>query len=245
MIDQLKQRACDLLGRPVYVCLQSEGAPAPLPSSYGCTSPTCDVLLRPWLESQGRWFGRRPAIFIDDLLLRANITAESPADADRLFARWLAAILIHELAHVVHQGVDLAEVTTDTDRRAMALAAFSISVQDSPSIPPWYGHNGEWVRLALHLAHRATARGQHVNVDDLFDGERYGIAEPSEWQYSLVGEEAALASASIFKVQHFRPPLGFIELWRRCVDRWRAGNPTVELDALGKSCFDNSLSLFS
>jgi hypothetical protein len=243
-MTNLDKLACEL-GCPVYICLQSAGAPAPLAGSYGCTSPTADLLLRPWLESRGRWFGRRPAIFIDDLLLRANVTAEAPADADQLFARWLPTILIHELAHVVHQGVDLAEVTTDTDRRAMALAAFSITVQDSPSLPPWFGHNAEWVRLALHLAHRATALGQPVNVDDLFNGETYGIAEPAEWQYVLVGEEAALERESIWDLQRFRAPLGFIELWRHCVYRWRVNNPTVELDALGQSCFDNSLSLFS
>ena len=216
--DHLEQLAAELLGCKVYVCLESDGATSPLPGCWACTSPSCDLLLRPWLESIGRR-GRRPAIYLDDLAIRRAAPDESAAD------EMIHAVLCHELAHVAEQRIDLAEVTAEATGRAMALAAFSNSITDSPSVPPFFGHTPAWLRAVFHVHHRMSA-WHHVHLEWLFDHEALGLSHPDEWLDSLNGEPAALAAVPIFELPRFRPPQRFQELWIRNVERWRDANPS-------------------
>lgn len=231
--DELERLGAALIERPLYVALQSDGIPSPLPGAWGCTSPTIDLLLRPWLESSGRWRGRQAGIFIGDELLREAVTEEAA------ISEMLLAVLAHELSHVVDQGIDLGEATIERTNQATALAAFSGLLQDSLIVPPFWGHGPNWLRATLHLHHRMSTLGHAVPVNWLFAGEHFALAEPDQWAYVLSDEPEALAGVPIFDVLTFRPPFAFADLWRRCVEHWRDLNPSrCDADV------ERSLSLF-
>ena len=233
-----------LLGEAIYVCWESRGAPSPQPGCWGCTSPTCDLLLKPWLESADRWRGRQPAVFMADRTIRAAIATYCPADADQRFAEYLPALMIHELGHCAQQRIDLEPATETALKAAEGMALISTLIQESRDVPPWFGHDAQWIRLTLHLHHRANAFGYRVPEDLLFSGADYSLPEPDQWSHALIGEPEAMASEPIRDVLTFRPPFLFRELWIANVERWRANNPDAALSALGELCLQRSTKLF-
>jgi hypothetical protein len=246
MIDQLEKIAFTLLGCPVRVVCESEGVSSPSPGAFGVTARKLD-LLPSFLEARCDQHGRQPAIFIADVLLRESIAAECPAaDVDRIFDKWLCAILAHELGHLVEVGIDDSECTPQSMRVAAGIVAYSNAMQDSPAkVPPFFAHGPNWIRPTLHVRHRMAALGLDTPVEYLFVGADYAIADPDDWQFALMGEEQALANVSIWEIKNFRPPQTFRDLWQRCVARWRDENKNFELDWLGRDCLDRALTLFS
>jgi hypothetical protein len=204
-----------------YVVFESANPPREclLAESLGVTGPLLDVTLMPWLQSRGEWNGRAPAIFVADDRV-ATVAAEAKASAEQI----VAAVVIHEAAHIVDRGIDLSPPTPERCELAAEVAAYSTRTADDPARPPMDGHGWRFVRLAVHLHHRAEATGWHLPINYLFSGRSYEIADPSLFQYALQQEPKNLADVPILEINTFRPPAQFVALWQTCMWAWINGH---------------------
>jgi len=226
-----QQLADSLLpGCQPYIVLESQGPPPSvrLPGALAFTGLALDVQLEPWLSARGDWQGRRPAIFVDDDAIRKlalEASAEHGGYAAEIERHVLLATVTHEAAHVAQKGIDTRPMTDEFRELAEAAVAYSIAAIEDTGRPPFLGHDWRWVRLAIHLAHKANALGYTFPISFLFSGESYAITEAKNFAYALGREPVNLESESIFEINTFRPPLNFVRLWQRCVGRWIEQQP--------------------
>lgn len=197
--------APDLRGRPFY-CVDANQCRDRLALDPGTSlsSPLLDLNLRSHLEAAGRWQGRGTAILVDR--------------SDALFF----AIVLHELAHAVEnlrtpgEVVPLLEVDPAATERVLAiLAAEPISYTERSDVPQWFKHGREFIRLCLHLHHRAELLGLRQNVGSLqVAGARYGLSHAIRYQRELCGEIADFdPERPLTELRGIEPPAGFVELF--------------------------------
>jgi hypothetical protein len=183
MRNVAQQIASELLpDLPIYFIAESDGAPdkCRLPDALATTGRTLDLLARPWLESRGEWRGRRPAIYLADRVIQRLADAEAGDDATRAadLARQLAAAIVcHEIGHVVESTPDYSEATPKKVEFATAIAAYSLVVDGSTALPPMRGHSAKFIRLSLHAAYRANKAGHAFDIGLLFFATDLGTAK--------------------------------------------------------------------
>ena len=151
--------ATALLGRDNYIVLQSDQPPdwAIRPQAFGMTGRNLDTLLHAWLVERGEWRDRRPAIYIADQLISQVADAEAAGNFQRsieVHDQLLAAIVVHEVGHIVENGIDLTEQTSVRQLFAQAVACTD-ALEDHSELPPFFMHSASWVRLSIHAAYRA------------------------------------------------------------------------------------------
>jgi hypothetical protein len=160
--EQLESLALQLLNRPVYVLLASDGVPFASQYIAGIHSRRLDVLARSFLTESRRWNGRQTAVYIDD---REKTELET------------VAILCHELAHAAEHGSDATPVEHIAP---VTLKRLQDKLQQTLEIKPSTGtidplHSQTFVRAACHLYFRAWSLGYRINDVDVYDGENYQI----------------------------------------------------------------------
>lgn len=167
--EELENLAAELMRRPVYVALQSEGVPEDIGGEKvgGVYSRRLDLALKPYLEASGRWEGRRPAVYIDDVR----------------FEDW-GCIFLHELGHLAEFG--FCEVPEKVFSPALLQrdAAHWAEHRDNPVIiDETLGHEKyhgpRFVRACCHLWWRARQMGYGCNPEHIYDGDLYGV--PKGW----------------------------------------------------------------
>src|SRR5690606_1649429 len=79
---------------------------------------------------------------------------------------------------------------------------------------PFRYHEWGFIRLCLHLAHRAVAAGWPVRPLDVFDGNAYGLSPTWPYARALGDEPERLEDYSLSIVQKLPPPAAFAALWR-------------------------------
>lgn len=234
MAEFSPQQLAEILlpGARPYVVLESEGAPLPDTSNaFAETHPQLDLMLEEYLLARKVWRGRAPAIGIFDIRVR-EVVKEATCDEDLAAERnrqLLAALVAHECAHVVEFGIDLSPPTQASRAFAEGVARFSVQFPESETVklalPPMRNHRLKFIRLALHLAHRASVVGSHFPTELLYSAEDYGIAAPHVFEAELQGEPKDLVNESIFEIPSFRPPRGFTQLWNDYVREWISKQP--------------------
>lgn len=207
--------------RPRYLALESEG-PTGLcksPGVAGATGLSLDLMLQPWLESRGEWIGRRPAIWIDDVAIGASAAKFA---ADKRLA--VAAVAVHEASHVAAGRWQQRYYSPGVRDAAVELAAYAEATRHRASVPPFYQHGWQFVRLCVHARHRARMAGCDVPGSWVFDGGVYELPSFEQFEYSLLGgaECEHLAAEPIDAINSFRPPKAFEELWQRSLRAWLA-----------------------
>lgn len=217
-----------ILLRQRYIVFESE-CPQGLPKmgrAAGATSPSLDLALQPWLESRGEWAGRKPVIWIDDLAIR-NATATNEEQLA------LAAVAIHEAAHVAEHRQTLRSYPEAVRNAVVKIAAYSEARQHHASTPPFFQHGWKFVRICSHLRQRARAVGVDVPGHWVFDGDVYELPSLNQFDSTLLGglEARDLAAEPIEKINTFRPPRAFEELWQRSLRAWLA-KQTIYSDAI-------------
>jgi len=222
--------APDVASGPFYVVLRPD-----LPAEYrggdggalALTSRHLDLMLRPTLERQRRWRGRGPAILLDPAAIAGDAGHRVRPARRRVFPAIAIGLVLHELAHIIDFGPRQDETEPDPDLIKLAqlsLAADLTGVEAPTNGPgatvPWRGHEWPFIRIALHLAHRAAAMGVAVTASDVFGARDYELSRTSEYVAALGDEPERLASRPITTINGVPPPDALVALWQADVSAW-------------------------
>src|SRR5690606_30908138 len=146
--------ARDLDGIPLYLVPQSI-LPAECGSGDGCygyTLASLDLYLRDHIPG---YRGRRPCIVLNDRALAEDFNGEDLAYRTQ-------AIVLQELGHVLDRPA-VYEDRTGVDPNKLKFEALIVAhVTSKPAredIPPYHGHEAGFIRVCLHLCHRANLVG--------------------------------------------------------------------------------------
>lgn len=240
MTNGLERLAEQIIGCKCYVLTSSDGANDDLEqygghATNGCTSRTYDLTWREWLEARGLWCGRRPAMWVHDTELREQareLAGQTGYPLALLEREAVNAVTIHEAAHVVEQGIDLAAPTPGRERFALAVIAYGVAESRIEAFPSWWGHDWRFIRLCLHLAHRAAELSHPVSWELLYPAGLYQIPRANAFAVHLGDEPQRLARVPAMELANHRPPDSFLAYWRHVVDQWKQTNPPAEQIAL-------------
>ncbi len=223
--------APELADRPLYVLLRSE-LPAELrgdDDTLGCTMTHLDAIVRPELERLGRWRGRGPAMIIDAEGVATTLARRPRESRRRSFLRAFLAVALHELAHILDIGIGDANPDMDPPAGLVALGRRILAAEASGELPPtngdsaaipWRWHEWRFIRIAIHLAHRATLAGIDLSPRDIFDAGEHGLSATWEYAAALGDEPLRMASLDFAAIRSVRVPPAFAAVWRRDMLRW-------------------------
>lgn len=221
--------APDVATGPFYVVLRPD-----LPPEYqggvdgplALTSRRLDLMLAPTLERQRRWRGRGPAILLDPAAIAADAARRPRSSRRRVFPAVVIGVVLHELAHIVVAGPrDDSEPDPDLIQFGRLTLAADLTGTEVPTNGPgadvpWRGHEWPFIRVALHLAHRAAALGVPVAASDVFDARDHELSPTFRYVAALGNEPARLANTPITTISQIAPPDAFVALWQADVRAW-------------------------
>ena len=222
--------APDVATGPFYVVLRPD-----LPQEYqggdggalALTSRHLDLMLRPTLERQRRWRGRGSTILLDPVTIAADAGHRPRPSRRRVFPAVVIGVVLHELAHIVAAGPhDDNEPDPDLIQFGRLTLAADLTGTEAPTngpgaVMPWRGHEWPFIRIALHLAHRAAESGTDVSASDVFDARDYELSPTSRYVAALGDEPARLSGNAITAISRAPPSAAFVELWQADVSAWK------------------------
>lgn len=227
--------APELAGRPVYIELRTD-----LPRDWaggedyaGCTIAHLDLILRPTLEECRRWRGRGPAMLIDPTAVATAARYRARPSRKRAFLPAFFGIVLHELAHILDMDFvprhEPEEWWVRAGRRLFSepAAPDSRPTNGPGALVPWRMHEWPFIRIALHLAERASAAGADVSPHGLIDLGEYGLSSTFQYARALGDEPARMAGRDFATIRRTTPPAAFADLWNADVDRWIAQAETT------------------
>ncbi len=200
----------DLAGLPLYILLQSEVADVMGPDNFsdGYTSPNLDLNLQSVIGDA--WQGRGPCMVLNHVSIADE---HFPEDVDTV----AFSTVLHELAHILDRPmpVDLHAVP-DPGRiefETMVIAN-ALKHEYRPLPTAYFGHEDQFVRIALHLHFRAALAGVETIPNLLCAGRRYGLSHAHRYMEALGEEPIELAHLPIAEITRIPPPAAFLELWQ-------------------------------
>lgn len=226
MIDKLNELADLLLpGVEPYWVLASESPPLWIDDAAGCTGRNLDIALRGWLEDSGRWRGRHPAIQLDDTHYQNTLKipdVRGYAWREQLAAseHALAGVAVHELAHIIENGIDRSEVTASRGEIELAVSRFQ-AVTAAESIPSLDLHTPAWLRVAAHAHHRLLRAGLGIEPEKIFRGFN-GSPPLANALFALGDELTELAGEPLGELAQHPFPSDYVGLWRFKLNQWRS-----------------------
>lgn len=230
--------APDVACGPFYVVLRPD-----LPAEYqggdggalALTSRHLDLMLRPTLERQRRWRGRGPAILLDPVAIAADAAARPRPSRRRVFPAVAASVVLHELAHIIDAGPrddgtepDPGLIQFGRLPLAADLTGTEIPTNGPGAAVPWRGHELPFIRVALHLAHRAATLGVEVPAKDVFDARDYELSPTFRYVAALGDEPTLLANRPITMINDMPPPAAFAALWEAEVRTWESQHEIMD-----------------
>lgn len=130
----------------------------------GYTSFLCDLIFSGHLHEKGEWQGRGFAAVIN-------------YQPDKPLAKMLGTVL-HEAAHFLTFPIACSQADDFIRGRVALRLVCEDWKQDAPDptekdLPAWYPHGPQFIRAAVHLAHRAgqhieCIRAQHLRFSSLY-----------------------------------------------------------------------------
>jgi hypothetical protein len=198
----------DLAGVPLYVVRQSS-LPQQAGSGdhcYSYTTPSLDLYLR---EHIPHWRSRGPCMVINDVALAEDFAAE---DLDYVIAK----TVLHELAHILDRPVVFAERKSAPPAKIQFEAMVVADASARPpreDLPRYFGHESGFIRVALHLSHRAQRHGEPIKPAALCAGYRYGLSHASEYAEALGDEPERCVDMPFREIAATSPPPAFSQLW--------------------------------
>lgn len=241
--------ARDLAGVPLYIVPQSR-LPDHLGGRSVCngfTTPSLDLYLQDVIGPA--WRGRGPCMVINDVgdqplgrsVRQAALpwgdrrSAENGSDelvghcvpqvaADDLELDFLR-IVLHELAHIL-QRPELYRDRHGTESARIAFEALVLGdcvasePASEPDPRPFSGHEADFIRIALHLRHRAEMAGVLVPLFGYCAGTPYGLSHANRYRQALGNEPRRLAGERFRDILATPYPKAFWRLWTTDVARW-------------------------
>ncbi len=199
----------DLADHKLYIIRQS-AISAEYGTADGCeayTSPCLDLYLREFIPD---WQGRGPCLVLNDLAMQADVHPED----------WEGVVLgntLHELAHILDRPA-LYRERRDAEPNRLKFEALVLAdevAQSRPTVAPqlYTGHGASFIRIALHLRHRAREHGVMLLANYLCGGPRYGLSPAAAYRAALGDEPTRLAHLTFREIAAIQPPIEFTNLW--------------------------------
>lgn len=235
--------ASDLAGVPLYLCRESEAVPSEwLPGdAWGFTGTDLDLSLQRWLMREGRWRGRGVAIVLRDAMMRAD----ESLGPEEFWSGLEWTTVVHEMSHALSKSIDLKAAqpaAIEAAEQTLHTWAKTGDVQLCDGQPPrWGGHDGQFLRVLLHLAYRLGEAGQPVSLGRAVS-PYLTLSHIYRYKVALGDEPARMIGLSFAGIRLSSPPRAFQAVWREDVDCWFSAikDPTT-LDCLwlakSLSCF--------
>ncbi len=211
----------DLRDMPLYIVKQSI-VPAKFGGASvadGYTCPCADLYLKDVIGSA--WRGRGACMVVDDTQFTEQMDTRDIESA-------VAGTVLHELAHILErpaiyrnrQGAEPAKLIYEA-----LCVGHIVATEPAPDSPlatakPYLGHEAGFIRVALHLRHRAEAAGALVPLFGFCAGNLYGLSHPNFYRAALGDEPARLADASFKEIIATPYPEEFSRLWAADIARW-------------------------
>ncbi len=136
------------------------------------------VLLSPGYVSHGA------AALVLDVAVRAEVEAHAirakaskvKFDFRRHLAQRLLAVSLHEFAHAMELPVRLVPEKDSSWKRLKSDLQTNLDIQNGETWhPPWAQHGPRFIRIAAHVAYRASRLGLPICLGDLVDTRSYGL----------------------------------------------------------------------
>jgi len=173
---------------------------------YGYTLPSLDTCLADYIPG---YCGRGPCMVINDVALADDFDPEN-------LKYVVPAYVLHEPGHVLHRPAPFADrAGVDPDR----LLFESLVVADCTTRPPradlpaYHGHEAGFIRIALHLCHRAERAGVDIDPAAICAGHRYGLSHASDYQDALGDDPARCTDMLVRDIAATDPPPAYSRLW--------------------------------
>ncbi|RMF20524.1 MAG: hypothetical protein D6760_11385 [Deltaproteobacteria bacterium] len=198
----------DLADTPLYVVPQSS-LPAECGSGDHCfafTAPSLDIYLRDHIPG---WRGRGPCMVVNDAGLAEDYERED-------LAYVVPAYVLHELAHILDRPALFADRSGVDPSRLKFEALVVADVTRRPvrdDLPAYFGHGHSFIRIAVHLCHRAQQAGFDVCPAAICAGYRYGLSHASRYVDALGDEPRRCADWLFRDILAAKPPWAFSRLW--------------------------------
>lgn len=211
----------------------------------GFTSDQSCYAYQDRLKAEGRWFGPAPCLVVDmsdayrELHAMAQAAGKSQEDCDDFGTKNILASVLHETAHVLRgRGWPTEQKAAADDIRAAFSDMTSHGPEqslDAPAPPPFRGHEGAFLRCAIHLHYRAKMHGLDVPLAAMLPMKMYNLSPAEDYRKALDTEPVRflIASAAFRDPRYFgsRPPQRFVDLWHNDIKTWWtsiAGEPSPE-----------------
>jgi len=198
----------ELAGIPLYLVPQSI-----LPADYfagdhhyAFTTPSLDLYLAPHIPN---YRGRGPCMVVNDLGFTDGL---DPEDLEYI----VPACVLHELAHVLDRPALFADRTgVDPNKLLFESLVIADCTRRPPrdDLPAYDGHETGFIRIALHLCHRAELAGVAITPAAICAGHRYGLSHASDYQDALGDEPARFTDMRFHDIAATDPPPAFTRLW--------------------------------
>lgn len=211
----------DLRDAPLYIVPQSR-VPADRGGKNiadGFTAPSLDLYLKHIIGPA--WRGRGPCMVVNDIDLFDG--HPDPADVESA----LCGIVLHELAHILLRPAPFkARPDAEPDKIEFESLVVGHAVATAPTavadVPPFAGHEASFIRVALHLRHRADRAGVLVPMFYYCAGTHYGLSHPNRYREALAREPNRLVGLSIREIIATPYPEAFWRQWTTDVARWHS-----------------------
>ena len=146
---------------------------------------------------------------INDIALAEDFDPEDLEYATR-------AVVLHELAHILDRAL-LCEERHDEPVEKIQFESLVVShaTRQSPrlELPPYAGHRHSFLRLVVHLAHRANVAGFDTSPAAIFAGHRHRLSPASLYQDALGDEPIQQINSRLRDLPSVALPSRFLEVW--------------------------------
>jgi len=199
----------DLAGVPLYVVPQSRIGGTSTCDGY--TALSLDLHLRGHIDD---YRGRGPCMVVND----SALAEYDPVDFEHAFLD----VVVHELAHILerrclfYERFEPAEEIAAEARqiqRAVSSEAFDADIA-------FWHHGFRFIRIALHLAYRASRLGVSIAPGSLCAGRRYEQSHACQYAAALGREPRRFMRASFCTLERVPPPEAFRRLWTADTVAW-------------------------
>jgi len=135
------------------------------------------------------------------------------------------AVAIHELAHILGRWQlfadrDESDVATIQAEAADLARRVAGPVLGEHRMVPFIGHGATFIRIVLHLCHRADAANVPVAPREVCETFGHCLSRMNVYRSALGAEPRRLARASIQEVVATPYPKPFWRLWTSDVAQW-------------------------
>lgn len=191
------------------------------------TASDLDLRLQPTLESRGEWQGRGFAF----------VTFQGPAGHPSDYEWRQLVVTLHEC---VHRFQEDRSAVFEHPVAAMQAAYATMYEADGPNLfsnnqqprqPPWDAHASDFIRLAIHVSHRANSVGFVCKPGWLWDSDAYKLSQIERYIERLGDEPQRFRDRSLFAVAESPAPEAFQafadEDLKRATAAFHNENPSV------------------